>query len=119
MARSTAASAGGWRAPISPVRPSSKGPATSISATAIPINFFTANPREAPELLFRLISLMASSHGGTVALRMDTVLYVIAAALIAAGLVGAIVPALPGIPLIFGGIWLIVGVDHYRHLGLW
>jgi uncharacterized protein YqgC (DUF456 family) len=50
---------------------------------------------------------------------MDTVLYVIAAALIAAGLVGAIVPALPGIPLIFGGIWLIVGVDQYRHLGLW
>jgi hypothetical protein len=50
---------------------------------------------------------------------MDTVLYVIAAALIAIGLVGAIVPALPGIPLIFGGIWLIAGVDHYRHLGLW
>jgi uncharacterized protein len=25
----------------------------------------------------------------------------------------------PGIPLIFGGIWLIAGVDHYRHLGLW
>jgi uncharacterized protein len=48
----------------------------------------------------------------------DIVLYVIAAALIAAGLLGAIVPALPGIPLIFGGIWLIAGTDHYRHLGL-
>jgi uncharacterized protein YqgC (DUF456 family) len=44
---------------------------------------------------------------------------VIGAALIAAGLIGAIVPALPGIPLIFGGIWLIAGVDGYRHLGLW
>jgi uncharacterized protein YqgC (DUF456 family) len=34
------------------------------------------------------------------------------------GLLGAIVPALPGIPLIFGGIWLIAAVDGYRHLGL-
>jgi uncharacterized protein len=50
---------------------------------------------------------------------MDTALYVIAAALILVGLVGAIVPILPGIPLIFGGIWLIAGADHYRHLGLW
>jgi uncharacterized protein YqgC (DUF456 family) len=50
---------------------------------------------------------------------MDVVLYVIATALIVAGLAGAIVPALPGIPLIFGGIWLVAGADHYRHLGLW
>ncbi len=48
---------------------------------------------------------------------MDTLLYVIAAVLIAAGLVGAVLPLLPGIPLIFGGIWLIAAVDHYRHLG--
>jgi uncharacterized protein len=54
---------------------------------------------------------------------MDTFLYVIAymfaAALIVAGLAAAIVPALPGIPLIFGGIWLIARLDHYHHLGLW
>jgi uncharacterized protein len=50
---------------------------------------------------------------------MDTLLYVTAATLIVTGLVGAIVPALPGIPLIFGGIWLIAHVDQYRHLGLW
>jgi uncharacterized protein YqgC (DUF456 family) len=49
----------------------------------------------------------------------DILLYVIAIALIAVGLVGAIVPTLPGIPLIFGGIWLIAGVDRYRHVGLW
>lgn len=48
---------------------------------------------------------------------MDTVLYVIAALLIVAGLAGAVVPALPGIPLIFGGIWLAAGLDGYRHLG--
>jgi uncharacterized protein YqgC (DUF456 family) len=43
----------------------------------------------------------------------------IAATLILVGLAGAIVPALPGIPLIFGGLWLVAGVDHYRHVGLW
>ena len=48
---------------------------------------------------------------------MDIGLYVIACTLIVAGLVGALVPALPGIPLIFGGIWLIAGVDQYHHLG--
>lgn len=41
------------------------------------------------------------------------------AALIALGLAGALVPAVPAIPLIFGGIWLIAGTDHYHHLGLW
>jgi uncharacterized protein len=46
-------------------------------------------------------------------------LYVLAVALLVVGLAGAIVPALPGIPLIFGGVWLISGVDHYRHVGLW
>ena len=50
---------------------------------------------------------------------MDILLYVIAAALKVVGLVGAIVLSLPGIPLIFGGIWLIADVDRYRHLGRW
>jgi len=47
------------------------------------------------------------------------VLGVVAGALIVLGLASAIVPLVPGIPLIFGGIWLIAGIDHYRHLGLW
>ncbi len=50
---------------------------------------------------------------------MELLLNVVAAALIALGLAGAIVPAVPGIPLIFAGIWLIAGVDHNHHLGLW
>lgn len=49
----------------------------------------------------------------------DTLFYVVGALLIVTGLAGAIVPMLPGIPLIFGGIWLIARVDHYHHLGLW
>lgn len=49
---------------------------------------------------------------------LDIALYVLAAVLIVAGLAGTIVPALPGIPMIFGGIWLVAAVDGYRHLGV-
>ena len=49
---------------------------------------------------------------------MSVLLNVIAVALIVAGLIGAIVPALPGIPLIFGGIWMMAAVDQHRHVGL-
>jgi uncharacterized protein YqgC (DUF456 family) len=48
---------------------------------------------------------------------MDLFLYVLAAALIVGGLAGAILPILPGVPMIFGGIWLAAAVDGYRHLG--
>jgi uncharacterized protein YqgC (DUF456 family) len=50
---------------------------------------------------------------------MDIALYVLAALLIVGGLAGAVLPVLPGIPMIYGGIWLAAAVDHYRHLGLW
>lgn len=50
---------------------------------------------------------------------MEVALYLLAALLIAAGLAGAILPALPGIPMIFSGIWLASAVDNYRHLGAW
>jgi len=50
---------------------------------------------------------------------MDSFWYLIGAALILVGLAGAVLPVLPGIPLIFGGIWLIAGIDGYRHLGRW
>jgi uncharacterized protein len=49
---------------------------------------------------------------------MHILLNALAAALIVVGLVGAIVPVLPGMPLIFAGIWIIAGVDGYGHLGL-
>jgi uncharacterized protein YqgC (DUF456 family) len=48
---------------------------------------------------------------------MDVFLYLLAAALIVGGIAGAILPMLPGIPMIFGGIWLAAAVDDYRHLG--
>jgi uncharacterized protein len=48
---------------------------------------------------------------------LDAALYVLAVALIVIGLIGAVLPNLPGIPMIFGGIWLAAAVDNYRHLG--
>ena len=50
---------------------------------------------------------------------MDILLHVVAAILIVAGLAGAIVPSLTGIPMIFGGLWLMAWMDHFHHLGLW
>jgi uncharacterized protein len=47
---------------------------------------------------------------------MHVFLYSIAAVLILVGLAGAVIPMLPGIPIIFGGIWLAAGVDHYQHV---
>ncbi|SEP06922.1 hypothetical protein SAMN02800692_3527 [Luteibacter sp. UNC138MFCol5.1] len=48
---------------------------------------------------------------------MEFFLYLLSAALIVGGVAGAILPVLPGIPMIFGGIWLAAAVDEYRHLG--
>jgi uncharacterized protein YqgC (DUF456 family) len=50
---------------------------------------------------------------------LEIALYVLAAVLIVAGLLGNILPALPGIPMIFGGIWLAAAVNQYQHVGLW
>ncbi|PXV57330.1 hypothetical protein SAMN04487785_107145 [Dyella jiangningensis] len=50
---------------------------------------------------------------------LEIALYVLAALLMIGGLAGNILPALPGIPMIFGGIWLVAAVDRYRHLGTW
>jgi Uncharacterized protein conserved in bacteria len=48
---------------------------------------------------------------------MEAALYLLAAVLIVGGVAGAILPILPGIPMIFGGIWLAAAVDEYDHLG--
>jgi uncharacterized protein YqgC (DUF456 family) len=50
---------------------------------------------------------------------MDIALYLLAAALIIGGLIGSVIPALPGLPMIFGGMWLAAAVDDYHHVGLW
>ena len=48
---------------------------------------------------------------------MEIALYLLSALLILGGLAGTVLPVLPGIPMIFGGIWLAAAVDGYRHVG--
>ncbi len=45
--------------------------------------------------------------------------YVIAGILIVAGLVGAILPNLPGIPAMFGGMLLAAWIGHFQKIPIW
>lgn len=45
--------------------------------------------------------------------------YVIAGILIVAGLIGAILPNLPGIPVMFGGMLLAAWVGHFQKIPVW
>lgn len=44
--------------------------------------------------------------------------YVIAGVLIAIGLLGTVLPLLPGVPIMFGGMWLAAWVGHYERVGV-
>ena len=44
--------------------------------------------------------------------------YAMAFVLILVGLGGTVVPALPGIPMIFGGAWLIAHMEGYQYFGV-
>ncbi len=47
-----------------------------------------------------------------------TILYVLlAVALVAGGLIGAVYPMLPGPPMVLAGLWLGAYADHYQHAG--
>jgi hypothetical protein len=52
---------------------------------------------------------------------MDTSIlwYVAAGVLILVGLAGTILPALPGVPLVFAGMWLAAWVGDYSAIGIW
>lgn len=43
--------------------------------------------------------------------------YVLAGILIVVGIAGTIVPALPGVPIVFAGMWLAASVDDYSLIG--
>jgi len=45
--------------------------------------------------------------------------YVLAVALIVVGFVGTIVPALPGVPLVFAGMLVAAWADGFQHVGVW
>lgn len=47
-----------------------------------------------------------------------TILFqVLAALLVLIGLTGIVVPALPGVPLVFAGLWLAAWTDGFAHIG--
>ena len=45
--------------------------------------------------------------------------YVVAAVLILAGLAGTILPALPGLPLMFAGMLVAAWADHFQQISAW
>jgi uncharacterized protein YqgC (DUF456 family) len=45
--------------------------------------------------------------------------YVLAVVLIVVGFIGTIVPALPGVPLVFLGMLVAAWADGFQHVGLW
>lgn len=48
---------------------------------------------------------------------MQTLYFILAALLIIAGIAGAILPVLPGVPLVFGGMFLAAWADDFQHVG--
>lgn len=42
--------------------------------------------------------------------------YFLAAAMVLIGLIGVVLPALPGLPLVFAGMLLAAWADHFRHI---
>ncbi len=50
---------------------------------------------------------------------MQTFYFILSALLIVIGIAGTVVPILPGIPFVFGGMWLAAWADSYRHVGMW
>jgi uncharacterized protein len=45
------------------------------------------------------------------------VLWLLVVALVVIGLAGAILPVVPGVPLVFAGLWLGAYIDHYERVG--
>jgi uncharacterized protein YqgC (DUF456 family) len=50
---------------------------------------------------------------------MSTALWIVAAVLLLAGLAGTVLPALPGIPLIFGAVLLAAWIEDFQRIGAW
>ena len=50
---------------------------------------------------------------------MDIALWVIAVAMIATGIIGTVLPALPGVLLVLGGMVLAAWIDDFTRIGVW
>jgi len=49
---------------------------------------------------------------------MDVALWVLAGAMVLVGIIGMVLPLLPGTPLLFGGLWLAAFLDGYEKVGV-
>ncbi len=49
----------------------------------------------------------------------QVLLYILAGALMVIGILGVVLPALPGLPLVFGGMLLAAWVDGFERIGVW
>lgn len=47
------------------------------------------------------------------------ILWIAALLLIGAGLLGTVVPMIPGLPLLFAGAWVLAYIDDYQKIGVW
>ena len=52
-------------------------------------------------------------------MEMQNIYYILAALLVIAGLAGTILPALPGLPLMFAGMLLAAWAGHFAQIGPW
>ena len=50
---------------------------------------------------------------------LSTLWYVLAVVLVIVGIAGTVLPALPGIPLVFAGLLLAAWADGFQHVGAW
>lgn len=50
---------------------------------------------------------------------MTVALWIVAVAMMAVGLAGTVLPALPGVTLVFGGILLAAWIDHFARIPVW
>jgi uncharacterized protein len=87
----------------------------SLFGTGLPVE---VAPEACPPLAVNglLWPIRGHAASGRLNAMPDAALYILAVALIVIGLIGAVLPNLPGVPMIFGGIWLAAAVDDYHHL---
>ncbi|WP_290373102.1 DUF456 family protein [uncultured Parasutterella sp.] len=50
---------------------------------------------------------------------LDIILWIAAVLLMGAGILGTVIPMIPGLPMIFAGAWLAAFIDHYDKINVW
>lgn len=50
---------------------------------------------------------------------LDIILWITAVLLMGVGMLGTVIPMIPGLPMIFAGAWLAAFIDHYDKINVW